>query len=66
MAGHVQEMEAYYAVYLIEIVVEIELVARSRRSLQQQLLPITIAFFLGFMYIVAQIIVQMLAQRGVV
>lgn len=57
----VQQIEVYYAVYLIEFLVAIELTASVRRSLARHLRPIILVFLLGFLYTVAQRILQILA-----
>jgi len=57
----IREIEIYYAVYLIEFLVSLELVASFRRSLGRDLRPIVIVFFLGFAYTVAQRILQILS-----
>ena len=56
----VSELEIYYAVYLIEFLVSLELVASFRRSLGRDLRPIVIVFLFGFAYTVAQRILQIL------
>ena len=56
----VQEMEIYYAVYVIEFLVAVELVASSKRSFEKQLRPIVLALVLGFIYIVLQRVLQIL------
>lgn len=60
MAVGVQEMEIYYAVYVIEFLVAVELVASFRRSFEKQLRPVILAFVTGFIYIVLQRILQIL------
>jgi hypothetical protein len=60
MAIGVQQIEVYYAVYLIEFLVAVELVASLRRSLERNLRPIVLAFLLGFLYTVAQRILEIL------
>jgi hypothetical protein len=61
MVMGVREIEIYYAVYLIEFLVSLELVASCRRSLGRNLRPIIIVFLLGFAYTVAQRILQILS-----
>jgi hypothetical protein len=61
MAVGVQETEVYYAVYLIEFLVAMELVVSFRRSLGRNLRPIILVFLLGFAYIVVQRILQILS-----
>ena len=61
MAIGVREIEIYYAVYLIEFLVALELVASFRRSLGRNLRPIIIVFLFGFAYTVAQRIIQILS-----
>jgi hypothetical protein len=56
-----REIEIYYAVYLIEFLVALELVASFRRSLGRNLRPIIIVFLFGFAYTVAQRILQILS-----
>jgi hypothetical protein len=56
-----REIEIYYAVYLIEFLVSLELVASFRRSLGRNLRPIIIVFLFGFAYTVAQRILQILS-----
>jgi len=60
MAVGVEETEVYYAVYLIEFLVAVELVASFRHSLEKQLRPIILVFLLGFGYTVLQRILQIL------
>ena len=57
----IREIEIYYAVYLIEFLVALELVASFRRSLGRDLRPIVIVFLFGFAYTVAQRILQILS-----
>jgi len=57
----VSELEIYYAVYLIEFLVSLELVASFRRSFWRDLTPIVIVFLFGFAYTVAQRILQILS-----
>jgi len=57
----VRELEIYYAVYLIEFLLSVELVASFRRSLGRDLRPIVIMFLFGFAYTVAQRILQILS-----
>jgi hypothetical protein len=56
----VQETEIYYAVYLIEFLVAVELVASFRHSLEKQLRPIILVFLFGFGFTVLQRILQIL------
>ena len=56
----VEEIEVYYAVYLIEFLIAIELVAPFRQSLQRNLRPFIIVFLAGFLYIVVERILQIL------
>jgi len=60
MVMGIREIEIYYAVYLIEFLVALELVASFRRSLERNLRPIIIVFLFGFAYTVAQRILQIL------
>lgn len=60
MVVGVREIEIYYAVYLIEFLVALELVASFRRSLGRNLRPIIIVFLFGFAYTVAQWTLQIL------
>ena len=57
----VRELEIYYAVYLIEFLLSVELVASFRRSLGRDLRPIIMVFLLGFAYTIAQRILQILS-----
>lgn len=57
----VGEIEIYYAVYLIEFLVSLELVGSFRRSLGRDLRPIIMVFLLGFAYTVVQRILQILS-----
>ena len=61
MVVGVREIEIYYAVYLIEFLVALELVASFRRSLGRDLRPIIMVFLFGFAYTVAQRIIQILS-----
>ena len=61
MVVGVGEIEIYYAVYLIEFLVALELVASFRRSLGRNLRPIIIVFLFGFAYTVAQRVLQILS-----
>jgi len=61
MVVGVGEIGIYYAVYLIEFLVSLELVASFRRSLGRNLRPIIIVFLSGFAYTVAQRILQILS-----
>jgi hypothetical protein len=58
MVAGAREIEIYYAVYLIEFLVALELFASFRRSLGRNLRPIIIVFLFGFAYTVAQRILQ--------
>jgi len=57
----IREIEIYYAVYLIEFLVSLELVGSFRRSLGRNLRPIIIVFLFGFAYTIAQRILQILS-----
>jgi len=61
MAVGVEEIEIYYAVYLIEFLVSLEMVASFRRSFGRDLRPIIIVFLLGFAFTIAQRIFQILS-----
>ena len=61
MAIGVQEVEIYYAVYFIEFLAAVELVASFRRSLERNLRPVIVTFLLGFIYVVVQRVLQILA-----
>jgi len=61
MVMGIREIEIYYAVYLIEFLISLELVASFRRSLGRDLRPIIIVFLFGFAYTVAQRILQILS-----
>ncbi len=61
MSMSIREIEIYYAVYLIEFLVSLELVASFRRSLGRDLRPIVMVFLLGFAYAIAQRILQILS-----
>jgi hypothetical protein len=60
MAMGVQEIGVYYAVYLIEFLVAMELIVSFRRSLGRSLRPIILVFLSGFLYIVVQKILLIL------
>jgi len=60
----VQETEIYYAIYLIEFLVAVELVASFRHSLERQLRPIVLVFLFGFGFTVLQRILQILQTQG--
>jgi len=60
VAAGVQQIEVYYAVYLIEYLVAVEVVGSFRRSLERNLRPVIVMFVLGFVYVVAQRILQIL------
>jgi hypothetical protein len=64
MAVGVQQTEIYYAVYLIEFLVAVELVASFRHSLEKQLRPIILVFLFGFGFTVLQRILQILQTQG--
>jgi hypothetical protein len=61
MVMGIREIEIYYAVYLIEFLVSLELVASFRQSLGHDLRPIIMVFLLGFAYTVVQRILQILS-----
>ncbi len=61
MVMGIREIEIYYAVYLIEFLVSLELVGSFRRSLGRDLRPIVMVFLLGFAYTLAQRILQILS-----
>ena len=56
----VQQIEIYYAVYLIEFLVATELVASFRKSLERNLRPLILVFLAGFLYTVIERIIQIL------
>ena len=56
----VQQIEIYYAVYLIEFLVATELVASLRQSLGINLRIFILVFLTGFVYVVIERIVQIL------
>jgi hypothetical protein len=61
MSVGVQQMEIYYAVYLIEFLVGANVVASFRRSLERNLRFIILMFLLGFVYSIAQRVLQLLS-----
>jgi len=56
----IDEIAIYYAVYLVEFLVALELVASFRQSLGRDLRPMIAVFLFGFAYTVAQRILQIL------
>ena len=56
----VQQIEIYYAVYLIEFLLATEFVAAFRKSLERNLRPIILIFLAGFLYTVIERIIQIL------
>lgn len=60
MAIGVSLVEVYYAVYLIEFLVGLELVSSVRRSMTAHLRPLVLVFLVGFLYTVAQRIIEIL------
>jgi hypothetical protein len=56
----VQQIEIYYAIYLIEFLVATELVASLRKSLDKNIRPFIIIFLAGFLYIVIERVIQIL------
>jgi hypothetical protein len=61
MAAGVEGIEIYYAVYLIEFLVTIQLLGPFRRSLESNLRPVIVMFLLGFFYVLAQRMIQILS-----
>ncbi len=57
----VQQLEIYYAVYLIEFLVSVELIASVKQNMERFLRPVVIAFLFGFFYSVAQRVLQILS-----
>jgi len=53
-------LEVHFAVYAIEFLVVLEFFGSSRKSLSQVFAPVAIAFFLGFLYIVANGVIGIL------
>jgi len=56
----VEQIEVFYAVYLIEFLIAMELVASFRKSLERNLRPFIIVFLAGFLYTVVERILQIL------
>jgi len=56
----VQRIEIYYTVYLIEFLVTAELASSFRRRLGSDLRPIILVFLAGFLYILAERVLQIL------
>ncbi len=61
---NVQILEIYYSLYLIEFLVLVELIAPIKSSLTRRAGPVVIAFFIGFMFIVAQRVLLILATQS--
>jgi len=61
MVVGVRGIEIYYAVYLIEFLVALELFSSFRRSLGSNLRPIIIVFLFGFAFTIGQRILQVLS-----
>ena len=57
----VEALAIYYTLYLIEFLVLLELITPFKRSLTTRLLPIVLAFLFGFVYIVAQQVIEILS-----
>jgi hypothetical protein len=56
----VQALEIYYSLFLIEFLVLLELMGPFKRSLTTRMQPLVFAFLLGFGYIVAQRVLEIL------
>lgn len=56
----VEQIEVFYAVYLIEFLIAMEFVASFRKSLERNLRPFIIVFLAGFLYTVVERILQIL------
>lgn len=56
----VEQIEVFYAVYLIEFLIATELVASFRKSLERNLRPFIFVFLAGFLYTVVERILQIL------
>lgn len=56
----VEQIEVFYAVYLIEFLIATELVASFRKSLERNLRPLIFVFLAGFLYTVVERILQIL------
>jgi len=56
----VEQIEVFYAVYLIEFLIAMELVASFRKSLERNLRPFIFVFLAGFLYTVVERILQIL------
>ena len=61
MVVGVAQIEVYYAIYAIEFIVTMELAGSFRRSLGRNLRPVVIMFLLGFVYVIAQRILEILS-----
>lgn len=56
----VEGLEIYYSLYLIEFLVLLELIGPFKRSLIARMQLLVFAFLLGFAYIVAQKVLEIL------
>jgi hypothetical protein len=56
--------EIYYSVYLVEFLVLLEVVGSYSRSMIASLKPVTVAFVLGFLYIIISEIILILMPFG--
>jgi hypothetical protein len=59
----VQSMELSYSLYAVEFFILLELFGSYRKTLIRSLRPASIAFFLGFMYVITQKALQILMAR---
>jgi hypothetical protein len=60
----VATLEVYYSLYLIEFLLLLELMGPYKRSLTAIMQPLAFAFLLGFVYIVAQRVLEILGGGG--
>jgi hypothetical protein len=53
-------LEVHFAVYAIEFLVVLEFFGSRRKSLSRAFAPVAVAFFLGFLYALANAVIQIL------
>ena len=56
----VQELDLYYSIYVLEFLLLLELLGAYRKTFSREWGPAAVALFLGFIYIVAWRVIQIL------
>jgi hypothetical protein len=61
-ASQLDRLDIHFSIYAIEFLLLVEFLAYNKRSFSRTLRPVTIALLIGFFYIVAQRVIEVIVR----